>query len=85
MKRRVQPDTLWQGLAIVIFSTCVITACSNDGDDDLTVSTNPPVLFFTPSSSSPLGDSSAISASQYVKNGLYLMQTAALVRSFNKF
>lgn len=76
MKRRVQPDTLWQGLAIVIFSTCVITACSNDGEDDLTVSTNPPVLFFTPSSSSPLGDSSAISASQYVKNGLYLMQTA---------
>ncbi|BFT29414.1 hypothetical protein D210916BOD24_05900 [Alteromonas sp. D210916BOD_24] len=76
MNRPIEPDTLWQGLAIIIFSTCVITACSQDSDDDLILVTSPPTLSYTTTSSSPLGHSSDISASHYVKNGLYLMYTS---------
>ena len=70
MKSKHGIDGISKCMAVLIFSTCVITACSSgDGGDE----EQAPQLTLTTSTDSPLGQSPHISASQYVKNGLYLV------------
>lgn len=70
MKSKSGIDGISKCMAVLIFSTCVITACSSgDGGDDGDVLQ----LSLTSTSDVPLGQSPNISASQYVKNGLYII------------
>ena len=70
MKSKSGIDGISKCMAVLIFSTCVITACSSgDGGDDENVMQ----LSLTSTSDVPLGQSPNISASQYVKNGLYII------------
>lgn len=70
MKSKSGIDGISKCMAVLIFSTCVIIACSSgDGGDDGDVLQ----LSLTSTSDVPLGQSPNISASQYVKNGLYII------------
>ena len=70
MNLKQQTDLMWKCLAVAIFSTCTITACSNDGNE------SPPTLSFMTATDSALSTAQQVSAERYVKNGMYLMKTA---------
>ncbi|HCB08170.1 MAG TPA: hypothetical protein DEO96_00935, partial [Alteromonas sp.] len=68
MNLKQKTDLMWKCLAVAIFSTCTITACSNDGNE------SPPTLSFMTATDSALSTAQQISAERYVKNGIYLMK-----------
>lgn len=37
MNQKIQRDTIWQCLALAIFTTCVVTACEEESHDELAV------------------------------------------------
>ncbi|WP_394221827.1 beta-propeller domain-containing protein [Alteromonas gracilis] len=73
MKSKHGIDKISKCMAVLIFSTCIITACSS-GDNDEVIE-QPPQLSLTTNSDTPLGTSPNITASEYVKNGLYIVGT----------
>lgn len=75
-------DRISKCMAMLIFSTCVITACSN-GSDSENIENQAPQLSLTPSSSATLVQSAAINADMYIKNGLYILGTQGLSESDN--
>lgn len=77
MKSKHGIDKISKCMAVLIFSTCIITACSNDSDP-IIIDSQPPELSLTSASSAPLGSASAISADRYIKNGLYVIGTQGL-------
>ncbi|WP_334019284.1 hypothetical protein [Alteromonas sp. S015] len=68
MKPKNEIDGISKCMAVLIFSTCVITACSSGDDDE-----NVLQLSLTILSSAPLGERVNVSASEYVENGLCLI------------
>lgn len=80
MKSRHGIDKISRFMAVLIFSTCVITACSNDSESD-NGNNQPPQLSLTLQSSAPLGQPTNIAADRYIKNGLYVIGTQGLVDS----
>ena len=80
MKSEHGIDKISKCMATLIFSTCVITACSN-GSDSGSIENQAPQLSLTPSSSSPLVQSAGIDADMYIKNGLYILGTQGLSES----
>ena len=68
-------EALWQGLALSIFTTCLVTACSSDKDTSGPEITAPPALKLTEVSDAPLVKPTQFDADRYVRNGVYLMQT----------
>ena len=78
MSNTIQKETIWQALAFSIFTTCLVTACSSSDDSGSGVVNTVPSLKLTEVSDAPLAKSTTIDAGQYVRNGIYLMQTQSV-------
>lgn len=67
MKPKNEIDGISKCMAVLIFSTCVITACSSGENDENVLQHSLVVPYDVPLSAGP-----NVSASEYVKNDLYL-------------